>query len=154
SDDGVRAKLREWLDTGTIRHDLGHCRPYRPGDSESETTGRQLGREFRDRRSILGVFDEGCMGMYNAILPDELLFPLGVFKERLSQSALLYAMGEVSDAEAEGVFAWLVERGFQFHFGEDPASELSREQVIEQCRMYLAAARLGDEFGCNAIGIQ
>ena len=36
----------------------------------------------------MGVFDEGCMGMYNAIIPDELLHPPGVFKERLSQSAL------------------------------------------------------------------
>ena len=36
----------------------------------------------------MGVFDEGCMGMFNAIIPDELLYPTGVFKERLSQSAL------------------------------------------------------------------
>jgi hypothetical protein len=27
------------------------------------------------------------MGMYNAIIPDELLHPTGVYKERLSQSA-------------------------------------------------------------------
>ncbi len=45
----------------------------------------------------MGIFDEGCMGMYNAIIPDELLFPLGVFKERLSQSALYAASREVSD---------------------------------------------------------
>ena len=36
----------------------------------------------------MGVFDEGCMGMFNAIIPDELLHPTGVFKERLSQSTL------------------------------------------------------------------
>ncbi|HRQ87970.1 MAG TPA: fucose isomerase [Bacteroidia bacterium] len=154
TDEGVQAKLREWLDTGAIRHDLSHCRAYAPGDSESESIGRELAHDFRSRRSIMGVFDEGCMGMYNAILPDELLFPLGVFKERLSQSALLHAMSEVTDEEAEGVFTWLVERGFQFHFGEDPATELTRDQVIEQCRMYVAACRLGDEFGCDAIGIQ
>ena len=28
----------------------------------------------------MSVFDEGCMGMFNAIIPDELLIPLGVFK--------------------------------------------------------------------------
>jgi hypothetical protein len=28
----------------------------------------------------MGVFDEGCMGMYNAIIPDELLHPTGVFQ--------------------------------------------------------------------------
>lgn len=154
ADPSVRAKLREWLDTGAVRQDLSHCRLYRSGDSEPEAIGRELAANFRSQRSIMGVFDEGCMGMYNAILPDELLFPLGVFKERLSQSALLYAMGHVSHEEAEEVVTWLVERGFQFHFGEDPTTELTREQVLEQARMYLAACRLGDAFGCDAIGIQ
>lgn len=154
SDESVRGRLREWLETGRIVHNLSHCRPYAPGEREVEETGRELARDFRERRAILGVFDEGCMGMYNAILPDELLFPLGVFKERLSQSALLFAMSEISEAEAEAVFSWLVERGFQFHFGEDEATELTRAQVLEQCRLYVAACRLGDTFGCDAIGIQ
>jgi hypothetical protein len=39
----------------------------------------------------MGVFDEGCMGMYNAIIPDDTLHATGVFKERLSQSALYAA---------------------------------------------------------------
>jgi len=154
ADPAFRARLGEWLETGAIRHDLSHCRPYAPGESESEALGRELAEDFRRRRAIMGVFDEGCMGMYNAIVPDELLFPLGVFKERLSQSALLFAMGEVPGAEAEAVLSWLEERGFQFHFGEDEATELTRAQVLEQCRMYVAACRLGDAFGCDAIGIQ
>ena len=37
------------------------------------------------------------MGMYNAIIPDELLHAIGLFKERLSQSALYAAMREVPD---------------------------------------------------------
>ena len=48
----------------------------------------------------MGVFDEGCMGMFNAIIPDHLLHPTGVFKERLSQSALYYETTQVSDDEA------------------------------------------------------
>ena len=35
--------------------------------------GVSLATEFSKRRkAILGVFDEGCMGMYNAIFDDEL----------------------------------------------------------------------------------
>ena len=49
----------------------------------------------------MGVFDEGCMGMYNAIIDDEYLNPLGIYKERLSQSALVYRMPMVSDGEAQ-----------------------------------------------------
>ncbi len=49
----------------------------------------------------MGVFDEGCMGMYNAIIPDELLHPTGIFKERLSQSALYAKILTVKDEEAQ-----------------------------------------------------
>ena len=43
------------------------------------------------------------MGMYNAIIDDELLNPMGVYKERLSQSALVAAMRQVTDDEAQEV---------------------------------------------------
>ena len=109
---------------------------------------------FRRNKAIMGVFDEGCMGMYNAIIPDELLFPLGVFKERLSQSALYAASREVSDADARAVYDWLVKKGMTFHFGKDPETELTLDQVLGQCRMYIAAARIAETFGCDAIGIQ
>ena len=36
------------------------------------------------------------MGMHNAIIPDELLQPMGFFKERLSQSALYAGMRKAS----------------------------------------------------------
>ncbi len=154
SDEVVRSKLREWLETGKIIHDLSHCHPYITGEASSEKLGRELASTLRERRAILGIFDEGCMGMYNAIIPEELLFPMGIFKERLSQSALLHGMGLVTGAEAEAVFEWLKGRGFHFHFGSVAATDLTREQVIAQCRMYVAACRIGDAFGCDAIGIQ
>ena len=39
-----------------------------------------------------------------------------------------------------------------FHFGKDAASELTEAQVIDQCRMYIAAVRLAEEFGCDRRG--
>ena len=57
----------------------------------------------------MGVFDEGCMGMYNAIIPDELLHQTGVFKERLSQSTLYAKMQTVKDEEAKAVFRSYIE---------------------------------------------
>ena len=102
----------------------------------------------------MGIFDEGCMGMYNAIIDDELLNPAGIFKERLSQSALVAKMRTVSDAEAQAVYHWLVAKGVKFAFGKDAATELTLDQVLDQCRMYIAAVRIAQEFGCDAIGIQ
>jgi len=102
----------------------------------------------------MGVFDEGCMGMYNAIIPDELLHSTGVYKERLSQSALYAEMRRVTEDEAQGVRRWLDGKGMKFHTGPDPKKDLTDQQILEQCRMYIAALRIADEFGCDTIGIQ
>lgn len=94
------------------------------------------------------------MGMYNAIIEDELLNPMGIYKERLSQSALLAAMRTVSDAEAQQARAWLDQRGMKFETGSDEATELTEAQILEQLKMYIAAVRMADFYGCAAIGIQ
>ncbi len=102
----------------------------------------------------MGVFDEGCMGMFNAIIPDHLLNPTGVFKERLSQSALYYETTQVSDAEAQTCFDWLKARGMTFHLGPVEEDDLTERQVLEQLKMYVAAVRIADDFGCDLIGLQ
>lgn len=94
------------------------------------------------------------MGMFNAIVPDHLLNPTGVFKERFSQSALYAAMRRVPEEEARAVRKWLDGKGVKFRIGTKPETELTEEQILEQCRMYIAALRIADEFGCSAVGIQ
>ncbi|MFO1477310.1 MAG: L-fucose/L-arabinose isomerase family protein [Verrucomicrobiota bacterium] len=148
--------LRQWLRTGAVSHDQSQVRDFNlvRVPAEDEALGRDAGRRFRSRKAILGVFDEGCMGMFNAIIPDELLHPTGVFKERLSQSSLVAAMRQVSDAEARAVLDWYLKKGVKFDWGRDEATELTREQTLDQCRMYVAAVRIAADFGCDAIGIQ
>jgi L-fucose isomerase-like protein len=148
--------LDEWLRTGKITHDFSHVRALDTGKlpAESARLGAELAASLRHRKAILGVFDEGCMGMYNAIIDDELLNPAGIFKERLSQSALVARMRTVGDDEAKAVYDWLVAKGVKFDFGKDEATELTLNQVLGQCKMYIAAVRIAHEFGCDVIGIQ
>jgi hypothetical protein len=42
----------------------------------------------------------------------------------------------------------------RFHFGRDEATDLTRQQVLLQCRMYVAALRIADRYGCDLVGIQ
>jgi hypothetical protein len=148
--------LQEWLQSGKISHDLTHVHALDSSKlpAESAALGAELAADLKRRKAIVGIFDEGCMGMYNAIVDDEQLNAASIFKERLSQSALVAKMRTVSDAEAEAVYQWLVAKGVKFDFGKDPATELTCEQVIGQCKMYIAAVRIAKEFGCDAIGIQ
>lgn len=156
SDDYFQNRLKNWLDTGACSHDASHVQPFErkalPADIGDIV--ETIASDLQKQKAIMGVFDEGCMGMYNAIIPDELLAPLGVFKERLSQSALYHATKQIDDATAQATLDWMQARGMMFHFGSDPASELTKGQVLDQCRMYHAAVQIADEFGCEAIGIQ
>ncbi len=149
-------KIDQWLTSGRIEHDMSHVKDFKSSDCDAtlQKQAADLASAMRSRKAILGIFDEGCMGMYNAIIDDELLNPMGIFKERLSQSALVARMRTVGQDEANGVYQWLRDRGVTFHLGRDAATELTVEQVLEQCRMYIAAVRLADELGCDAIGIQ
>ncbi|HEY9324742.1 MAG TPA: fucose isomerase [Agromyces sp.] len=155
TDEWFRAGLREWVETGRITHDASHVRalPDLP-DTPEVRLGRALGDQLLADKAIIGVFDEGCMGMYNAVFDDELLNPLGIYKERLSQSALYAEMLTVPDDEADAARDWLVERGMTFRFGTDDATELTVEQVRWQMKMYIAALRIADDFGLDAVGIQ
>lgn len=155
-DDFFRDGLKAWLKRGKVKHDVSHVHKFdrkaAPGDSFE--VGKKFARTLRENKAIMGVFDEGCMGMYNAIIPDELLNSTGVFKERLSQSALVAKMRTVSDAEARAVYDWIRARGMCFNLRTNEATELTEPQVLNQCKMYVAALRIADEFGCATIGIQ
>ena len=156
SDDLFLNGVRTWLETGEIVHPTPHIRSLDLGavSAEASEKAASIASDLKTKKAIMGVFDEGCMGMFNAIIPDHLLFQTGVYKERLSQSALYAGMQAVSDEEALAAYQWILDKGFTFHFGTDEATELTEAQVLQQCKMYIAACRIGDEFGCDAIGIQ
>jgi len=148
--------IENWLAGKPVKHDLSHVKPLAKAKlpAASLKAGQKFAQEFKKNKAILGVFDEGCMGMYNAVIPDELLVSTGVFKERLSQSSLYAKMLTVSDEDARKVFDWYLARGVKFQFGPNEETDLTERQVLQQCKMYIAALRIADDFGCSTIGIQ
>jgi hypothetical protein len=156
TDDFFRDYLAKWLKKGHAKHKTDHVVKWKDVNvpSRARKLGESLADQLRREKAILGVFDEGCMGMYNAIIPDELLHPTGVYKERLSQSALYYETTQVSDDEARAVRGWVEERGMRFQTGPNEQTDLTDGQILQQCKMYVSALRIADDFGCDAIGIQ
>ncbi len=156
----ARGALRQWLAEGTIRHDTSHAqaiedRTFNGNYAEDRARGAALGESLKRDQAILGVFDEGCMGMYNAIVPDDLMHGMGLFKERLSPVDALRrdARGAGRDGAASTTRGCTT-RGMKFALGRDEATELTEWQVLEGLKMYDAAVRMADDFGCAAIGIQ
>ena len=148
--------LRQWIREHAVRHDTSHIHPFAIDQvpQAERALGQTLAKRLRSHKALMGVFDEGCMGMFNAIIEDSLLNPTGVYKERLSQSALFAAMREVPDEEALKIRKWLDSKGMRFATGPNEETDLTDAQILDQCRMYIAALRMADEFGCDAIGIQ
>ncbi len=156
TDDYFKTYLRTWLKKGEAKHKTSHVVKFKHvkvGGAERKL-GEALAKQLQREKAILGVFDEGCMGMFNAIIPDELMNPIGVYKERLSQSALYYESTQVSNDEALAVRRWMEERGMKFVTGPNEETDLTDNQILLQCKMYVAAVRIADDFGCATIGIQ
>lgn len=156
SDEAFTKNLKKWLKEGKVVHPIKHVTPLEKVDipSAERRLGEALAEQLRREKAIMGIFDEGCMGMYNAIIQDEILNPMGVYKERLSQSALYYETTQVSDEEAQAVRNWYNEKGMTFVTGPNVETDLTDEQILTQCKMYIAAVRIADDFGCDLIGIQ
>jgi hypothetical protein len=156
TDERFTSQLNAFLKSGKYKHKPGHVTPLKKVDlpSKERKLGEALAAQLQCGKAIMGVFDEGCMGMFNAIIPDALLNPTGVYKERLSQSALYYAATQVSDEEAREVYNWYLDRGMQFKTGSNEEADLTEKQILMQCKTYIAALRIADAFGCATIGIQ
>jgi hypothetical protein len=72
TDDFFMKALEEWLSSGTITHDFAHVHPLDVTKIpvEAGKAGASLADALKHRKAIMGIFDEGCMGMYNAIVDD------------------------------------------------------------------------------------
>ena len=150
--------LKSWLETGKIDHDLSYLTDI-PADhplmrSEAGKAGAAVGAWSLRHKEILGLFDTLCMGMMNGVFPQKALCDIGMPLESLSQADLLVEMSKVPDALREDCVAWYEKRGMTFQFGTDPARELTREQVKEQCAMMIALARYAERFGLSCVGVQ
>jgi hypothetical protein len=150
--------LASWLKTGTIEHDTSYLRPIDASHPASRTPAWAIGCQVAEyvlrHKEILGLFDTLCMGMINGVFPQKALVDIGMPLESLSQSALLVEMSKVPQALCEECLAWYEARGMKFRFGNDPVTELTREQVLEQCAMLIAMARAVQRLGLSCVGVQ
>jgi hypothetical protein len=150
--------LETWLKTGKILHDKTYLHPV---DREHAVLGTAAGRLGVDvgnyilrNKEIIGLFDTFCMGMINGVFPQKALADIGMPLEGLSQSDLLAEMALVPEELREQCLGWYEARGMKFAFGSDPATELTRDQILEQCAMLIALGRFVDRFGLSAVGVQ
>ncbi len=157
-DEFFKTSLATWLKDGKLDHNTSYLQEV-PSDHAALKTpagqaGQQVGEYILRHKAILGLFDTFCMGMMNGYFPVKALTDIGMPLESLSQSALLVEMEKVPQSLREECLRFYEDRGMTFMFGSDDATELTREQVLEQCAMMIAIARFTKRFGLSAVGVQ
>ncbi|QUS57161.1 signal transduction protein [Pseudovibrio brasiliensis] len=157
-DDFFKSGLGTWLKDGKLSHDTSYLQDVSANHAVLQTpagqAGQQVGEYILKNKAILGLFDTFCMGMMNGYFPVKALTDIGMPLESLSQSALLVEMEKVPQSLREDCLKFYEDRGMTFMFGSDDATELTREQVLEQCAMMIAMARFTTRFGLSAVGVQ
>jgi hypothetical protein len=149
------ARLDQWINQGVIDYPTDHVTPLHALklSAEAEKAGEKLARDILKQKRILGQMDPGCMGMLNAVMSPDKLAQIGMPLELLNQSDLLAEMSLVTDGEAQKTLNWLLDKKVVFKWGSDEETELTRNQVLEQMKMYIAAGRIHERYGLSAIGI-
>ncbi|WP_316980148.1 hypothetical protein [Shumkonia mesophila] len=150
--------LESWLRDGDVVHRTDYLRDVKPTHPVVAGPAGQIGRQVAEyslrHKEIVGLFDPFCMGMINGFFPVRAMVDIGMPIEVLSQSALLVEMEKVPVALREACLSWYEQRGMTFKFGKDRTTELTRDQVLEQCAMMIAMARFVKRFGLSGVGVQ
>ena len=70
SDDWARNALKEWVTSGKITHDTSHVRDLDAAalPADEAALGKALAAEMQQKGAVMGIFDEGCMGMYLSLI--------------------------------------------------------------------------------------
>jgi L-fucose isomerase-like protein len=148
-------RLKTWCQKGEISYDMSHLvdgSTLKLPDA-AVRLGEELAGDILRNKRIMGQLDPGCMGMLNAVMDPAKLGAIGMPLELLNQSDLVAEMGLVNDRDAQDHLNWLIEKGAWFDWGTDMFEDLVHHQVLEQMKMYEAAARIYKRFGLSAIGI-
>lgn len=153
-DPAFASRLAGWIERGTITQRTPHVHPLARVEvpPREERIGEALAEYLVARTRILGVIHDGAIPLH-ATLPDDCLHAIGVHRERIGGAALLAETERVAEREARSVLQEARDAGMRFDFGRDRATEVTRELVLAQCRIYAAILRLADDHGCEAVAI-
>ena len=156
SDKFFTKKLREWLNDGKVKHDTSQVQKYKDAKvpSASRKAGRRLPAVFFPEKRSWEYSTKVVWACTTRSFPTNCCIRPASTRRDLANRRLYAKMLTVSEDEARRVYDWLLSRGVKFHFGPDEEADLTENQVLLQCKMYISAVRIADEFGCATIGIQ
>jgi L-fucose isomerase len=103
---------------------------------------------------IYGAIGPRSMQMWNKISEADFLRYFGISREGFDGLRLLKMAEKIPDKKAVDAMNFLLEKGMDIRLGKDPVTELTKDMVLFQMKVYYALLELKDQFGLNFIGVQ
>lgn len=104
--------------------------------------------------SIYGAVGPRSMQMWNKISEADFLRYFGCAREGFDGLRLLKMAEKVPDEKAEQAMKYLLDKGMDLRFGEDPDKYLTKEMVLFQMKVYFALIQLKEAYGLDFLGVQ
>jgi L-fucose isomerase len=143
--------VQTFLDTGR------YAPPYpQTIDVEVSDVHRESAKLAADqlKGQIYGAVGPRSMQMWNKISEADFLRHFGVSREGFDGLRLLKLTEKVLDNRAKAAMDFLLEKGMDLKWGDDPEKHLTEEMVLFQMKVYFALLELKDQYGLDFIGVQ
>jgi L-fucose isomerase len=149
--DGYREAIASFLTDGKYDFPLPELI-----DVDMDETHRSKAKAVieRLRGSIYGAVGPRSMQMWNKISEADFLRYFGISREGFDGLRVLKMAEKIADSRAEAALNFLLEKGMDIQFGKDPRTELTKDMVLFQMKVYFALLELKDQFGLDFIGVQ
>ncbi|MGZ3452257.1 MAG: fucose isomerase [Polyangiales bacterium] len=154
-------RLDEWCTTGRIAYGEDQVSYGAAVDPRAYATAHDVADEIRKKRILLLMFGDTSMGMINGYFGPRLLNKHGFTEHKIDQAWIIDRGRRIEQKRIDDAFAFVKDRGLQFHWGEGPSSagaggagDFDENASKEQLRDYLVALDLLQEFKADCLGWQ
>jgi L-fucose isomerase-like protein len=100
------------------------------------------------------MLGDTSMGMINGYFGPRLLSKLGFSEHKVDQAWIVARGKDIDAARIDAAFAFVGEKGVEFHWGENGADDFTEDASREQIRDYLVVKDLLEEYRADCLGWQ
>ncbi len=147
-------RLSEWCNTGRIAYEQSQIAYHAAISPRAAAIAREVVDEIRRRRVLILMLGDTSMGMINGYFGPRLLHRYGFAEHKVDQAWIIDRGRRIVDKRIEAAFAFVQEKGIQFHWGEGNAKDFDESSTREQLRDYLVVLDMLGEFRADCLGWQ
>jgi len=154
TDAAFMERLDEWCTTGKIVYPETSLSYDHPVGADAAARAKEVEDGIRKRRVLALMLGDTSMGMINGYFGPRLLNTIGFTEHKVDQAWIIDRGKSISQQRIDDAYAYVCDKGVEFHYGETDAEDFDEAATKEQLRDYLAVLDMIDEFKADCLGWQ